>query len=539
MKAGILLMALITTTMENEHQPFNWTLGRWEDSIEVQYNVTAGPPEFQVKLEDLVFYELDPPGRREKAIKAFYLCPSSNPGKSYCNLPNHYYCAYWGCETIASNWDVAIKDRFLNIIWGPRGCNPPARSWDGHIDGPHLGNFITKRKGKKKKTKVGNSIVTVTPGTSLTFMNKVEEVPRGDEPLWTVMQAAYQALNTTNPNFTTSCWLCYDIKPPFYEGIAVPSPFNTSAEENPSRCNWRERKAGVTLQQVRGSGWCVGKVTNGRRALCNNQAQNFASDIKWILPSPGAWWVCSITGLTPCLSTAVLKKNASEFCVQVTVIPRILLHGEEAMYLHWSKLEHKISKREPISAVTVATLLGLGVTGTATGITSLVHQQQKKSISYLEKSLTSLSEVVLQNRRGLDLLFLQSGGLCAALGEECCFFADHTGVVRDLLAKLREGLEMRKQEREAQSSWYESWFNQSPWLTTLISTLAGPLVLLILALTFGPFIINKLVTFVKSRLEKVQLMVMKQSELEMKIVPNENPELDAACEERPVWQEQA
>lgn len=78
------------------------------------------------------------------------------------------------------------------------------------------------------------------------------------------------------------------------------------------------------------------------------------------------------------------------------------------------------------------------------------------------------------------------------------------------MAKVREGLEKRKQEQGAQESWFESWFNKSLWLTTLISTLAGPIIILLLLLTVGPSIFNKLISFVKDRVNTLQLVVLWQ-----------------------------
>lgn len=280
------------------------------------------------------------------------------------------------------------------------------------------------------------------------------------------------------------------------------------------------------MQQVSGQGMCIGKVPKIRDNLCGSKIVKVnKTKNKWIIPNNGGWWICSKTGLTPCLSLKTFNES-KEFCVQITVIPRILYHSTEAVFEHWNSDSLKIQKREPFTALTIATLIGLGTAGAATGITSLVQQNKgllslraavdedleriEKSVSYLEKSLTSLSEVVLQNRRGLDLIFLQQGGLCVALGEKCCFYADHSGVVRESMTKLREGILQRKRERETQQGWFESWFNQSPWVTTLVSTLIGPLIILLLILTFEPYILNKIITLVKTRIETVQLMILRQ-----------------------------
>ena len=85
------------------------------------------------------------------------------------------------------------------------------------------------------------------------------------------------------------------------------------------------------------------------------------------------------------------------------------------------------SKREPVTVVTLTVLLGLGATGTGTGIASVFTSQQsvqryhklkaaisqdvedlREGIDQLTDSLASLSEVVLQNRRGSSKFQLNS-----------------------------------------------------------------------------------------------------------------------------------
>ncbi|MQL00580.1 hypothetical protein EI005_25580, partial [Escherichia coli] len=67
---------------------------------------------------------------------------------------------------------------------------------------------------------------------------------------------------------------------------------------------------------------------------------------------------------------------------------------------------------------------------------------------------------------------------------------------QDSVAKVREGL--ARQKREQRQGWFQSWFNSSPWFTTSLSAYLGPLIILFLLLTFGPYILNRLAAFIKA-----------------------------------------
>ncbi|NXS74361.1 ENV2 protein, partial [Pandion haliaetus] len=80
------------------------------------------------------------------------------------------------------------------------------------------------------------------------------------DPLWSMMQTSYLALNSTRPDLTEDCWLCYNVRPPYFEAVGKTNKIRWSNGTNPQECDWGEknRTRGITLQMVTGQGRCIG-----------------------------------------------------------------------------------------------------------------------------------------------------------------------------------------------------------------------------------------------------------------------------------------
>jgi hypothetical protein len=73
-------------------------------------------------------------------------------------------------------------------------------------------------------------------------------------------------------------------------------------------------------------------------------------------------------------------------------------------------------------------------------------EQVSQSIVALQDEVDSLTSMVLQYRRALDLLTAENGGTCLFLNGECCFYTNKYGVVRNMARELQERITKRRQE---------------------------------------------------------------------------------------------
>jgi hypothetical protein len=179
------------------------------------------------------------------------------------------------------------------------------------------------------------SIATPGPPGTGSSLGRPSPTTGSTDPLWNLVNAAFLTLSHTSPNMTTSCWLCYDVRTPFYEAIGLNATYNVSTSENPTHCSWGNCKRGLTIQQVSSQRTCLRKVPAGKQDLCAVVDINptWGDGIKWVIPKDNGWWICSQSGLTPCLSTDVFN-GSREFCVLAAVLPHIIYHSEESLHSH-------------------------------------------------------------------------------------------------------------------------------------------------------------------------------------------------------------
>lgn len=84
----------------------------------------------------------------------------------------------------------------------------------------------------------------------------------------------------------------------------------------------------------------------------------------------GSWRMCSKTELTVCITDLVLS-SSKVFCVQVIVVPKAKYWNLTHIYDHYKLGGAPKNKREVITAISIAILVGLNITGSGAGIAAL------------------------------------------------------------------------------------------------------------------------------------------------------------------------
>lgn len=214
-----------------------------------------------------------------------------------------------------------------------------------------------------------------------------------------------------NSSKYAECWMCFSASPPFYEGIALFGNFTYTNELNVIYGGFLE----FTLTEVFRMGTCIlGEHMLPPHQLLEICKHTLVNNHEYLLAPNHTYLACS-SGLTTYVITSQFLQQ-HDYCVLVQLLPRLSNHEPQDILDFWDNnpgMPHR-KKREPLSAITLEVLLGLGAAGTGTGIASLVtsqHNQQcyyllsaaidqdltelREGLANLKDSVASLSEVVL------------------------------------------------------------------------------------------------------------------------------------------------
>uniref|UniRef100_A0A673UGP7 Envelope glycoprotein n=1 Tax=Suricata suricatta TaxID=37032 RepID=A0A673UGP7_SURSU len=260
----------------------------------------------------------------------FYVCPGFHRARSLnpkCGGASEFFCKNWGCETSGdtywsptSSWDyIKVTANYTHSKTRSQGNNnwlkdPQCSGWchplkisftsagknkklwtsgytwglrlykERHDDGlifrvkMTISNTPPLAVGPNKVLSNQRPLAPNRPESSPTptptspslqpssLWGPTSKDPNSVQRLFNLIQGVYLALNQTSPNMTESCWLCLSSIPPYYQGIAYPGQFNSSATH--TACSWGTQGK-ITLTEMYGKGTCIGTVPSDYQSLCN------------------------------------------------------------------------------------------------------------------------------------------------------------------------------------------------------------------------------------------------------------------------------
>jgi hypothetical protein len=85
------------------------------------------------------------------------------------------------------------------------------------------------------------------------------------------------------------------------------------------------------------------------------------------------------------------------------------------------------------------------------------------------------------------------------LGEECCFYANQSGIVRENARQLLERI------KSNETFWNTEWKSWAPWVAPLV----GPLTVLLMLLLSGSSVINLLTRFIRNWMNIMRLQLVR------------------------------
>ncbi|XP_054112069.1 endogenous retrovirus group FC1 Env polyprotein-like [Callithrix jacchus] len=279
----------------------------------------------------------------------------------------------------------------------------------------------------------------------------------------TFLQEGIKLANLSGLTDLTSCLMCAFLGQTPFVAVPYPIPLNLSASTSSfSPVREVDLYTPPDFEQL---------------PVCYSLGRNFPSCNRTIrlttnITAPrGTFFWCNRT-LT---KTLYVGLSSSLLCLPVTLVPRLTIYSSAEFQM--LQAPHHRTQRAAFLPIAVGVSLAGSALAAGLGGGALVHSHlaiarltsqlqaaiddSTESLASLQRQITSVAQVALQNRRALDLLTAERGGTCIFLQEECCYYINESGLVEtriESLQKLKTSLQSQKFSAEATACSYSGAF---------------------------------------------------------------------------------